>query len=115
MIPMPVPVPAAAAVGSRDRAVLQSRGTANRFIDGEGRHNGEGASIVSLPTPKRTYPKQRKRTLEQRPQRQLTPQELAERAVHRELLASLGDGGHLTWESSPIVMWLGQQIAAGKR
>lgn len=32
-----------------------------------------------------------------------------------ELVASLGDGGYMTWESSPLFMWLGRRIALAKK
>lgn len=90
------PTFAAATVGSRHTAALQSRGAAvlRAVGNGEGRRDGEGAGVSSLPTSSK-----RKRALEEGPQRQL--------------VKSLGRGGHPTVESSPFVMWLEQRLALG--
>lgn len=114
-----MPILGAAAVGSPHRAGLRSRGTAAEHAVGvgEGRHNGEGAGLVPLPTSRR-----RRATPEQRAglikagKRVLELRKLGELEIlsGQELVDSLGPNeGFLTWSSSPHVMWLARRLNMG--
>lgn len=83
---------------------------------GQGRQNGEGAVVRSLPTPKRVPNEAQRRGLAAAVQRaaELRRMGAIDTRAGRALVDSLGSNeGFLTWSSSPHVMWLASRLQRG--